>query len=187
MKHVVRKCLVVAAGLALSVGAASAAAPQWTYVEAGYLNVNPDNVSESGDNWFLGGAFGGKYWHVIGQYASGDLVPGIDLTNWRLGVGFHGLLGEPADLVVEAYYVDSSIASFSENGYRVTGGIRWRIIKLIEVDGFVNYTDISSDSDTSYELRGIVNIWRVGLGVGYEVFDDVDQWNVFARFNFGKN
>ena len=71
-------------------------------------------------------------------------------------------------------------------GWRATGGVRWQPIKLFEADGFVNYTDVGSNSDLSYEARGIINIWRLGFGASYEWLDDATQWNAFVRFNFGR-
>ena len=79
----------------------------------------------------------------------------------------------------------SDFGKISDDGYRLVFGVRWRLIKFLELDGFVNYSDLSKfGSDTSYELRAIVDIWRVGIGAGYEKFDNSDQYNVFARFNF---
>jgi len=194
MKKFLRSAALGVATLALMSGMALAAEPPWTYVEAGYLGVDVDDLEGSGDNVFVGGAFGGKMWHVIGQYSDGEIADGIDRRDWRLGVGWHGLLGESADLLAEAYYVDSSVTispapfnggDLDDNGYRLTGGVRWRPLKLIEVDAFVNYTDLSDlGSETSYELRAIIYVWRIGIGAGYETFDDADQYNAFVRFNF---
>jgi hypothetical protein len=172
---------------------ARAEAPNYSYVEAGYLNVNEDDLSGSGDNWFAGGAIGlGKHFHAIGFYTNGDLGTDVSQTYWRAGLGWHGLLGEKADIVAEAYYVDQTVdgpgPSNSDTGYRVTGGIRWLPIKFFELDGFANFNDVQSDhTDTTWEARAIINIWRLGFGGDYEKFDTADQWNAFVRFNFGKH
>lgn len=164
----------------------------WSYVEAGYLNVDVDDLSESGDNYFVGASFGlGKHFHVIGQYTNGELAPDVDYTNWRVGFGWNGLLGDRADVVGEAYYLDESVdapgvPSDSDNGYRLTAGVRFVPIKMFEIDGFVHYTDIRDDSTTSWEARGIINIWRLGFGASYEKLEDADQWNGFIRFTFGR-
>lgn len=194
MIRLVRTALVSIVALVLVSGVALAEGPKWTYVEAGYLGVNPDDLEGSGDNFFVGGAFGGKMWHVIGQYTDGDIADGIEQQDWRLGVGWHGLLGDRADLLAEAYYVDKSVTvtpapfagnDLDDNGYRLTGGVRWRPIGLVEVDGFIHYTDLSdAGDDTSYELRALLYVWRLGIGAGYEKFDDGDQYNAFVRFNF---
>lgn len=96
--------------LALSVLPARAAdGPVWTYAEAGYLSVDVDNLSDSGDNYFLGASFGLGWFHANGYVTKGDLGPDIEQELWRIGVGWHGLLGERADLLAEAAYIDFSV------------------------------------------------------------------------------
>jgi len=179
--------------LALSAVPVRAEEPNYSYVEGGYLNVNTDDLPDSGDNYFLGASFGlGKHFHVLGQFANGELGPDVDLTTWRAGFGWHGLLGDKADVVGEASYVDQTVdapgsSSESDNGYRLTAGVRWVPIKMFEADGFAHYNSIGDESDTSWEARGILNIWRLGFGASYEKFDNADQWNGFVRFNFGRH
>ena len=189
MRILVRSLLVCVAAIVLSSATARAEEPKWKYVEAGYLSVDVDSLSDSGDNWFVGGAWGFGHFHVIGQYSNGELGPNTDQDQWRLGFGWHGGLGDKADIVGEAYWVDQSVDSpgsnTSDSGYRLTGGVRWLPIKMFELDGFVNYNDVT-DSDTSWEARAIVNVWKLGFGAAYEKFDDADQWNAFVRFNFGR-
>ena len=48
----------------------------------------------------------------------------------------------------------------------------------------MNYTDVAGLAETSYELRAIVFVWRVGFGLNYEQFDDSEQYTGFVRFNF---
>lgn len=178
--------------LALSSLPARAEGPIWRYVEAGYLNVDTDDLEDSGDNYFVGAAFNlGKRFHLIGQYTDGELGPDVDLSSFRVGFGWHGLLGDRADVVGEGYYVDQTvdapgIPSQDDNGYRLTAGLRWAPIGLFEGDAFVHFTDVGDESDTSWELRGILFIWRLGFGASMEQLDDAEQWNAFVRFNFGR-
>ena len=164
--------------------------PNYRYVEGGYLNINTDDFDKSGDNAFVGGAWGWKRIHVIGFWTGGDAAPDVTQDYYRVGVGWHGLLGDKADVVAEAYYVKQTIdppgPSIDDEGYRVTGGVRWVPFKLLELDGFANYNDVTDKSDTSWEARAIINIWRLGFGADYEKFDNSDQWNAFVRFNFGR-
>jgi len=184
--------MLVIGTVVLALGAVPALAdpPDYKYLEGGYLSVDVDDLDDSGDNYFLGGSFGGDWWHIPVYYASGDLGPDYSQDLWRIGFGWHGLLGDKADVIGEADYVDQSVNGpgfdDSETGYRVVGGIRWVPFDLLELDGFVNYNDVGSESDLSYEARGIINIWRLGFGAAYEKFDEADQWNAFVRFNFGR-
>jgi hypothetical protein len=174
-----------------AVPARAAEKVNYGYVEGGYLSVDVNDLESSGDNYFVDGSFGGKWWHVTAYYANGDLGPDFSQDLWRVGLGWHGLLGDKADVIGEWDYVDQSIdgpggSSDSDTGYRLVGGVRWVPFKLLELDGFANYNDVGSESDVSWEARGIVNIWRLGFGAAYEKFDEADQWNGFVRFNFGR-
>jgi hypothetical protein len=164
--------------------------PNYRYVEGGYLNINTDDLSKSGDNGFLGASWGWKHIHVLGYWAGGDAGPDVSQDYWRVGVGWHGLLGDKADVVGELYHVEQTIdppgPSQTDTGYRVTGGVRWLPLKFLELDGFANYNDVTDKSDTSWEARAIFDIWRLGFGADYEKFDNADQWNGFVRFNFGR-
>ena len=134
MRSTLKGILLGLAVLVLCAGPALAAneGPNWRYVEGGYLNIDDDDLSDAGDNWFLGGAFGGEWWHFIGYFSDGELGSNVDLTTWRVGFGWHGLLGDKADVVGEGYYVDQEIdtggSSDSDTGWRATGGVRWQPI-----------------------------------------------------------
>jgi hypothetical protein len=181
------KALLFVTLVALPASAALAEEPAWTYVEAGYLSIDPDNLSDSGDNWFAGGSVGFlKNFHVFGKYVDGDFSTNVEQTYWEFGAGWHGLLGDKADIVGEVSWVDGEVNNQGDDGYQLTGGVRWLPVTMFELDGFINWADYDvAGSDTSYEVRAILNIWVMGFGASYEMADTADQWNVFARFNFG--
>jgi len=197
------KCLVLLAVLLLIPCAALAQSPPpYTYVGSGYIASETDfsdrdfgdilDIDDEGDGFFVDGSFGGKMWRVFAEYAQGSFGSDLDQTRWFAGGGWHGLLGERGDIVADLAYVENEIElpfdKYKDDGYRARACVRYRLIKLLELNGFVNYTDLSdAGSDTSYEANAVVYIWRVGLGVGYETFDDVDEMTAYARFVFGKN
>jgi hypothetical protein len=180
--------------------AALAVGPNYSFVEAGYIDVDVDvdtvdldGIDDSGDGWFVGGSFGSKRWHIFGEYQEGDLGSGaskLDQERWFVGAGWHGLLGERADLVVEVAYLDVGFdvgdSKVSDDGFRGSAGVRWVPVKLFELNGFYNYADLSDlrTADESWEVNAILNIWRIGLGLGYEEFDDTEDLRAFVRFNF---
>ena len=77
--------------------------PKWSYIEAGWIDFSPDAnpspaspSSSSSDGWYAGGSAGlFKMFHIYAEY---DDVG--DYTFWNAGFGWHGLLGDPADLYV---------------------------------------------------------------------------------------
>jgi len=191
MKQNMLRTMIFAALLVLtaSVALAQDEGPPWTYIEAGYLNVDPDNMSGSGDNWFAGASIGFlKNFHVSGRYVDGDFADDASQTYWTFAAGLHGLLGEKADLLAEATWNDIEIENLGADGFGLTGGVRWRPVKLFEADGFVHWIDYSDSGSTEiYEARAILYFWRLGVGAAYSFSDEFNQYNAFVRFNFGKN
>jgi hypothetical protein len=190
MRGLARVAICGAVLLAAWAAPARAEGPNYTYVEGGYINVDVNDLQDTGDSYFVDGSLGGKWWHLTAYYQNGDLGPDYSQNVWRIGLGWHGLLGKKADVIGEAAYLDVTTDGpgfkDSDNGYGITGGVRWVPFKLLELAGFGHYTDVGSDSETTWEGRAIINIWRLGFGAAYEKFDGGDQWDAFARFNFGK-
>jgi len=116
-ERLVWRTVIICAVFVAASMAAQASAPPWIYVEGGYLVNDPDEFSETGDNWFVGGMGGGKMWHVFIEYQNGDFVDGVDNENWEVGLGWHGLLGERADLVADVAYLENS-EPFDTNGWQ---------------------------------------------------------------------
>lgn len=174
--------------LVCSVALAQSPGPGYGYIEAGYLNVEPDDFDGSGDSYYGEASIGIlKNFHVSGRYITGDYADNIDLSFWRFAAGWHGLLGEKADVVAEATWNDQEVDDVSDDGIGLTAGIRWRFIKLFEVDGFAHWTDYSdAGSQDSYEVRGIFYVWRLGIGAAGTLSSEDTRYNAFVRFNFGK-
>ena len=155
---------------------ALAQAPHYTFIEAGWVQADPDSGS-SEDGWFAGGQLGLNRFQFFAEY---DDVG--DFEAWEAGGGWHGLFGERLDLVAQASFVDYE----SEDGYKLTGGIRWMVLEKLEINGFVNYVDVDSSDDTSIEFNGIWNLGkRFAVGAGYEAGDELNWIRAFVRFNLG--
>jgi hypothetical protein len=174
--------------MALVSSAAFAEAPGYGYIEGGYLNVNPDNFDTTGSNWYATGSMGlGKHFHLSAQYLSGNYSENVDLSLWNFAAGWHGLLGEKADLVFEANWTKQEVDNTSDDGFGATGGVRWRIVKMFEVDGFAHWIDFGdAGSKESYEAKAIFDIWRLGFGASADFGSDDTRYSAFVRFNFGK-
>jgi hypothetical protein len=164
-----------------------AGSPSWTYVEAGYNNVDLDNLNEEGDGWFVGASLGFKHMHLFGRAIQSETdVTDSDFNRWYVGGGWHGLLGERSDLVGELAYVDAEVGATDDSGYFGRAGVRWRPINLFEAGGFARFEDLDElDDDVVWEANAMLYVWRLSLGLSYETQDDVDTYNVFARFNLG--
>ena len=168
---------------------AVAAAPPWTLVEAGYNNVNVDDIDDSGSGAYLAGSFGGKNFHVFANYSGNSTDDfDLDLNRWFVGGGWHGLFGEKADLFGDLAYVNREVGPVDDSGWFGRVGIRWRLIKLLEIGANGRYESMSDlDSDTIWALNATLYVWRLGIGLNYETEDEVDTYSAFVRFVFGQN
>jgi hypothetical protein len=173
--------VLMAPGLAMATGEA----PKWGYVEAGYIDFDPDE-GLSDDGWFAGGSMQlFKMFHLVAEY---DDVG--DYTFWNAGGGWHGLLGEKADLFGQIMWANVQIddGDVDEDGYNLEGGVRWKIVPMFELRGQVNRVDYGdAGDDTTVEVAGLFTFLkdRIGAGASYES-GDADTARVFGRFNFGK-
>jgi hypothetical protein len=177
----VLSALLMASGLAMA-----QEAPKWSYVEVGWIDFDPDNGA-SDDGAFAGGSMQiFKHFHLVAEY---DDIG--DYTFWNAGGGWHGLLGDKADLFGQIMWANVEVddSDISEDGYDLQAGVRWDILKWLEVKGQVNWVDYGGDAgdDTTVEVGALFLFLknRIGAGVNYETGDS-DTARAFFRFNFGK-
>jgi len=152
-------------------------APNYSYIDAGWLQSEPDDADKE-NGGFLGGSFGvGERFHVFGEYA--DAGP---LTIWEAGGGWHGLFGDKLDLVLEGSIVDFEI----EDGWKISVGLRWMITQRMELNGFLSHQEFGDSDDQPLEANFIWNFARsFAVGGGVVSGDEFDWVRAFARFNFG--
>jgi hypothetical protein len=164
--------------------------PKWSYVEAGYMDFNPDapgTVSE--DGWYAGGSAKIAMFHVFAEY---DDIG--NYTTWNAGFGWHGLLGEPADLYFQAQWNDVKVdttggGSVSDDGYEVSAGVRWKILKWLEVKGQANWADYSDAGDEWSGDAGVLFSLlndRLGFGADYLLTENNDTIRGYVRWSFGR-
>ena len=194
-------CLFAMAGLLLMAPAAMADAPPYSWVEGGWLAESPntdfDIDIDSGDGWFVGGQYGLKNFHFFVNYE--DISYGTSISAWDVGAGWHGLFGNPGDLVAEIGYINWS-PDFpgvdDESGLFGRIGIRWRIIPLLELNGFVTQTE-PSDSDfsdaydeifgkTEGKIGAVVYLGPIGLGLDVFATTEATGARFLIRFSFDR-
>jgi len=182
------KALLIAAALMVVPGLALAQSegPKWGYVEGGFIDFDPDE-GLSDDGFFVGGSVPiFKHFHIVAEY---DDVG--DYTFWNAGGGWHGLLGEKADLFGQITWTNIEVedGDVDEDGTDLAAGVRWKVIDWLEVLGQVNWVDYGGDvgDDTTVEVGGLFLFAddRFGAGARYEI-GDANTARVFFRFNFGK-
>ena len=168
----------------LVAGTVHAQTVNWKYVEGGWATLDPDYGSRE-DGWFVGGAFdlGKLPLHFFGNFANYDFGD-FDLDVWQVGGGWHGLLGERADLFADGAFYDMDI----DDGFKIRFGARWMVTKRFELNGYLAWTELDFSDNKSASGNVVFDFTKFfGVGGGVEVGDDYDTARVFARFNFGRD
>lgn len=171
-----QRILLVAVVVFLA-GTAQAQTVNWKYVEGGWGTFDPDQ-SSSDDGWFVGGAvdLGKVPIHLFADFA--DF--GLDI--YQVGGGWHGLLGEKADLFADGAFYDADI----QDGFKVRFGVRWMLSKRLELNGNLAWTDLDFSDNKSITANAIFDLTaRFGIGGGIEWGDNWKIARLYARFNFG--
>lgn len=172
------KTVLLVAAIILLAGTAHAQTVRWSYVEGGGASIDPDRGDRE-NGWFVGGSVGlGKVpIHLIGDFASMG-----SLDTWLVGGGWHGLLGEKADLFADGAFYDVDV----DDGFKVRFGVRWMLSERFELNGYLAWTELDFSDNKSiagnliYDLTG-----SFGIGGGAEWGDNWRFGRVFVRFSFG--
>jgi hypothetical protein len=178
---------MLASCLALPGLAAAAAEPQYTYVEASYLNTDFDNYGD-GDGFQLGGSYAlNRNFHVVASYQSTDLDRNADYNAFSIGAGVNYPLRPGLDLVGRARFISASLdqpGDDDEDGYSLEGLMRVMINPQLELNGGILYEDVYDDN-TALEIGGLYEVAKnVSVGAGLVFSDDTTAFNVGVRFYF---
>jgi hypothetical protein len=174
-----RRYWVVVAVVVSLAGTAHAQTVNWNYAQGGWATFDPDQGS-SEDGWFVGGAFAlGKIpIHVLGDF--GDFG---DFDVWQVGAGWHGLLGQRADLFADGSFYDIDV----DDGFKVRFGVRWMVTQRFELDGYLAWADLDFSDNASAAVALLFDFTkRFGVGGAIDWGDEFSTGRVFVRFNFGK-
>ena len=197
-----RKSLLGLMAASLAKGPIVAAQAQdisYTYVELGYVTTDLDGVGKDLDGFVLRGSFEvADNFFLYARYLDQSVsVAGIDFDAQQYGIGggFAWSFADNMDLYGRVGYTEVELDvsgggsggfDLDDDGYELGVGIRARPLELLELEGVVNYVDLSdSGDDTSY---GVAGRWFItdtfALGVEGEFADDADTYGVGFRLQF---
>ena len=158
----------------------------YSYVNGAYTSVSPDHG---------GGSLTGP--EVDASYAFMPDVHGfagyqhvsccsVSQNAFDLGAGWNTRLSDPVDLFIDGEFLSvNSSGNGSDTGWGATGGLRFQVARMFELDGFVTHTDVSGDTQNTLGARGLFSLdehWR--LFASYANNSDADTFMIGARYAF---
>ena len=192
----------LALAVSLAMGPATTAHAEgidYTYVELGYVTTDLDGIGTDLDGFVLRGSFEvTDNWFLYARYLDqGVSVGGVDFDakQYGLGGGYAWSFADNMDLYGRIGYTEVELdasgggfggVSVDDDGYELGVGIRARPTELLELEGAVNYVDLSdAGDDTSF---GVAARWFItdvfALGVEGEFADDAETYGVALRLQF---
>jgi hypothetical protein len=189
---------LVTACLATAPLAAQAQDIGYTYVDVGYVTTDIDGVSEDLDGFVLRGSLEiAENWFLYARYVDQSISAGgvhVDGQEYAVGGGFAWPFADNMDLFGRIGYTEVELdvsggfggLGFDDDGYELGVGIRARPIEPLELEGVLNYVDLSdSGDDTSL---GLAARWFVtdafALGIEGDFDDDAETYGIGFRLQF---
>ncbi len=181
--------------------AAHAEGPSYSYADLAYVTTDLDGVDEELDGFRLSGSVEvTDQVFLFGSYADQSAeVFGVDVdaTQFWLGGGYAWSFSDSADIYgklgytsveVEAESLGQSVSA-DDDGLGLSVGLRGRVAQQFELEGALNYVDLSdSGDDTSL---GVAGRWffteQFSAFAEGEFGDDVTSYGVGMRWTFGGN
>lgn len=149
-----RTALVLAALLALPL-ASQAADLSYSWLEADYVHVNPDNFDNANGVAVRGSGELGENFNVIAGWNQINVDTPLvdDLKSWYLGVGYHTPVGEQTDLFTDVAYVKNT--TFDNDGYGARVGVRSALSPKFEGAAWLGYEKLdNTDGNGSLGVSG---------------------------------
>lgn len=158
----------------LLAGPALADAPKWTYVQAGYYQLDGYDSELDVQGLQLQGSIGfAERWHAQASWLEGDMDiddENADLQGYRVSVGSHVPVTGDLQLVSDLFYFDIErdaddqlFVDGDTDGYGVGVGLRTVLADKVDLYGLVNWTsaDVTLDDEsTDYTDFGLSIIGR---------------------------
>ncbi len=157
----------------------------YTYVDAGYVNIDGD-----ADGFGVRGSFefGDSGFYGLAGYNQVEVDGiGIDIDNFEVGFGYAHGLTDRMDLIAEVAYLNTDVQYFGDlDGYRTSIGLRGSFTENFEGLVKANYID---GSDFDGDFSGTVGAqykfnqtW--GLVGEVEFNDNAETYLVGVRASF---
>lgn len=179
---------------ALPFAASAAEGISYTYVEGGYIATDTDSGDADGFAINGSGAIAPNF-HLFGGYSGqktddftvgGLRFDGVDVDQWRAGIGYNHEISPRADLVTRVAYERFEVEGESADGYSVEAGVRGALTPMIEGYAMAGYEDGDGYDGDVYGRVGAQVKFNPTWGLSGDVkFADGDtQYFVGPRITF---
>lgn len=187
-----KRILVASLLLAAAPLAAHADDFDYTYAEGEIISMNPSHSSGSPSGPGVDGSYAvAPNAHVFAGYSHVSCCS-ISQNIFDIGAGWNTHLADQVDLFVDGEFLSVNTSGNSSNGgngtntgWGATGGLRWWLVDRLEFDGYVNHTDISSNTENTLGARILWTFdlhWRVFAGASNN--SDQNTYMIGARYDF---
>lgn len=180
---------------ALPFAASAAEGISYNYVEGGYIGTNTDGGDA--DGWAINGSGAiAPNFHIFGGY-SGQTTDdfnvgptrfnGVDVDQWRAGIGYNHEISPAADLVTRVAYEKAEVqGGGSADGYSVEAGVRGALMPNFEGYAMAGYEDGADTNGDFYGRVGAQVKFNPTWGISGDVkFADGDtQYFIGPRYTF---
>lgn len=194
-----RSLLALTLLAALPFAATAAEGLSYTYVEGGYAATDTDFGDADGFA-INGSAAVAPNFHIFGGYNGQETdrqfvdfgdgidvdIGGIDVDQWRLGVGYNHEVAANTDLLTRVAYERVEVLNDSFDGYSVEAGVRSAFTPMLEGYALAGYEDGSDFDGDFYGRVGGQLKFNQTWGVSGDVkFADGDtQYFIGPRITF---
>ena len=187
--------LAAVPALTLSTAAVAAEGLSYTYVEAGYIATDTD--AGDADGWAINGSGAiAPNFHIFGGFSGQKTdafnvgptrFDGVDVNQWRAGIGYNHEISPMADLVTRVAYEKAEVeGGGSADGYSVEAGVRGALTPNFEGYALAGYEDGADFDGDFYGRLGAQVKFNPTWGLSGDVkFADGDtQYFIGPRFTF---
>lgn len=175
-------------------GIATAEQPSYSYIQAGYAEMELDDTDLEPSGYFLNGSYElNEHWFVHGGYIDVDESSGsidVEANEFYAGVGYQHPLGKNSSIHLALAYIEVEAeaennllnlsADEDDDAIGVSLGLRSNITSHIELNADINYADFDVSDGDEVSL-GIGLVWHVvnNVGLVLEAEGDKDDNRVY--------
>lgn len=143
-------------------------------------------VNIDGDGFGVSGAFEiTPDLFITADFITYDLIAGLELDVWDIGIGYHRSINPKTDLVAGFAIGNLEIETLDLDIMSINAGMRHRLNDKVELGAQIKYVDYDgNDSDTRFGGNVLYKFKKDLSGIFALEFGDADVMSLGVRFDF---